>query len=238
LPGWGTNAGLWLRGGALDALAKVGPVTLLDLPGQPGRGGEWAPPPSGYTGWLERVLDGLELSTASLVGASLGGGIAVRGALAITGRIERLVLLAPAGFVPPLLGPAALRSLLMHRLAPSPVRTGRFVRECLLGPRQQVTPAVQSELERLLLRAVTEFRNRSRLPRLLSDDQLRSVAAPTLLVLGEDDPVFSATRTLRRARKVMTKVISVEVLPGHGHLLEVAPSALEAAARFLASGRR
>jgi pimeloyl-ACP methyl ester carboxylesterase len=73
-------------------------VVALDLPGF-----GHSPLPAerisiaGYVDTLERLLDALQLDTATVVGNSMGGLIAAEFAARLPERIERLVLVSPAG---------------------------------------------------------------------------------------------------------------------------------------------
>ena len=108
-PGWGTNGAFWCVTGGLAPLADVRRVWIADVPGQPGLSAGWAPTygPDGYACWIEEVLDRLALTTTALMGASLGGLLAVQGAARLGARVDKVVLLRPTpssrfpGLLPP-----------------------------------------------------------------------------------------------------------------------------------------
>ena len=237
-PGFGTNGGWWCVAGNLAPLTRVARVWIADVPGHPGLSTEWAPPfaPDGYDLWVEELVDGLDLETVTLMGVSLGGMLAVLGSIRLGRRAERLVALAPAGFVRPWLGPTRLLTLVRHHLKPTKRTTERFGRVCVLGP-QKVEHGPLAELEESLHRSKKGFANRSRVPPLLSDAQLQACKARAIVIVGENDPIFSAHRTLRRARRLMGNLEAVESLTGHGHGLEVSHQAMELAARFIGVAR-
>jgi pimeloyl-ACP methyl ester carboxylesterase len=85
----------------LEQMAVFAPerrVLALDLPGfghSPGDAGDISMP--GYARLLDRLLDQLGLERAAIVGNSMGGLIAAELAAAFPERVERLVLVSPAG---------------------------------------------------------------------------------------------------------------------------------------------
>jgi pimeloyl-ACP methyl ester carboxylesterase len=99
LHGYGDTADCWRR--VVPALQRRRRVIAIDTPPF-GRSGE---PPAGYEddliGCYEQffpaLFDHLEIGSAAVVGHSMGGAMALTLALEDPARVERLVLIAPAG---------------------------------------------------------------------------------------------------------------------------------------------
>jgi pimeloyl-ACP methyl ester carboxylesterase len=73
-------------------------VVAMDLPGfghSPGEAGEVSM--HGYAQLLDELLEGLGIERATLVGNSMGGLISAELAASVPARVERLVLVSPAG---------------------------------------------------------------------------------------------------------------------------------------------
>jgi pimeloyl-ACP methyl ester carboxylesterase len=191
-------------------------------------------------GWLDRLLDTLELDSSTLLGHSGGGLWALWYALANPDRVRRLVLLG----VPTLPGtrcPLPLRvactpglGRLVARLAPpSPTSMLRFAKHVareqeslahhpdlvdllVAAARDPVTDrAARAELRTLIsplaLLSPSGFRRRAR----VHPDELRRLTMPTLVVWGERDPV--GTIPVARAITGLIPQARLEVLPtGHG----------------------
>jgi pimeloyl-ACP methyl ester carboxylesterase len=175
-----------------------------------------------------RLLELLGLQRVSLVGASLGGWLAAQLALMWPDRIDRLVLVSPAGLLataprPPDVA-AAPPPRLPDDLAADPAFVSRF------WPTQ-----ADASLAALLAREATAT---GRLMQNLADadrelrSRLPELGVPTLVLWGEHDRILPAalarewTRLLPDAR--------AEVVAGGGHLLlDEFPSARVIAARFL-----
>jgi pimeloyl-ACP methyl ester carboxylesterase len=104
--------------------------------------------------WLDRLLDSLELDATALVGHSGGGAWALWYALARPGRVNRLVLIGPAGF-PETRCPLPIRLVatpgvgaLLSRLAPP---SPRSVLRLASSVGEQGTLAAHPELVDLLV---------------------------------------------------------------------------------------
>ena len=95
--GLGSNAKAWLRN--IPALAENHRVIAVDLPGYGvSDKGYYQYSLSFYVQVLTEMMDGLGIDKATWVGHSMGGQIAMVAALDQPARVERLVLISPAGF--------------------------------------------------------------------------------------------------------------------------------------------
>jgi pimeloyl-ACP methyl ester carboxylesterase len=181
-----------------------------------------------------RLFELLGLQRFHLVGASLGGWLAAQISLTLSGRVERLVLVAPSGLSAPAYSVPDFASV------PPPELPGLFVSDPAFVAR--FWPAApDARLAALLAReAATTARLMQELP--AADRRLRRrlprLAVPTLVLWGERDRVLAAglarewVRVLPDAR--------AEIVAGGGHLLlDEFPVARAAAAQFLggADGR-
>ena len=222
--GWGACAYTYRF--ALEALARAGHRALsFDL-----RGHGLSDKPIGAehyrtSAFLEDVrdlLDAIGVRRTAIVGHSLGGGIAMRFAIAHPSRVSRLALAAPVG-----LTSVPLRSI-AHLLTPR--FTERFAR--FLPPRWVTALLLRgayAEADRLTDRIVDEywapsqFREYYRAVRSLLDRfaweplgpaDLMRVSQPTLVMLG------TADRLIRGADRgaAMIPNASVVSIGGAGHL--------------------
>jgi len=95
--GLGSNAKAWIRN--IPELAKTCRVIAVDLPGY-GKSdkGFYLYSLPFYAQVLTELLDELKIQKATFVGHSMGGQIAMVTSLLYPDRVERLVLVSPAGF--------------------------------------------------------------------------------------------------------------------------------------------
>ena len=226
--------------GLLPALA---PAPVLDWP-LPGYGGTPMLPEAGFGPWaaaLHERLEAEDIPRIDLLGHSIGGMLAQEFALTYPERVRSLVLYATT----PAFGgrdPAFAESFLAERLAP--LDAGRDMATLaaesippMLGPTAPpgaaaaataAMAAVPEPAYRATVRALTTFNRR---------DEIGRIAAPTLLIAGERDPL-APPRTMERMAAAIRGARLV-VLPGAGHLAHLEyPAAFNAAVRdFLCSVR-
>jgi pimeloyl-ACP methyl ester carboxylesterase len=195
----------WLE--QLPVFAKDRRVIAMDLPGF-----GHSPMPeeritiSAYARIVDGLLQALGVSAATLVGNSMGGFVSTELAIAFPQRVERLVLVSPAGI-------STYRNREMERLAPYLRRLAPMV-AAYTGWTATKSDWVASRpgLRNLALGFVT--RHPSRLPAALAAEQMRGmgkpgfmealranvdypiserlpeIACPTLIVWGDEDKVI------------------------------------------------
>ena len=203
-----------------------------DIIGQPGRSAQTRPSAGGdgHARWLVEVLDGLDLGRAAFVGISYGAGLILRLAGLAPERVERAVLVSPAGVAA---GPvwSMLREvalpMLVYRASPNRERLLRAARPILTEPEE---PYVRQ------LGAVYKHVKLDReLPRAATREELSGYESPTLLFAAEDDVFFPAGKVIPRAREIIPN-LQTEALPGrHVPSRETFARVNDRAAAFLGS---
>lgn len=206
--GSGTNTAMWM--GDVAMWAKHFRVYAVDMIGEPGHSAPSRPPldSEAYARWLDDVLEGLGVERAAVVGASLGGWLAVDYATRRPHRVERLVLLCPGGIGRQKVG-FVVKALLykpfgqwgMHRTLKAVA--GIDVRE---------TP----EFAEYMALTFTEFLpRRDRLP-MFSDEALQGLTMPVLAIVGAHDAMLDSADTARRLAAAVPHA-TVTVLPDVAH---------------------
>jgi pimeloyl-ACP methyl ester carboxylesterase len=212
----------------LSTFADKHRVIAMDLPGF----GDSPMPAekisiSGYARMIEKLLDVLQLSAAAFVGHSMGGFTSVELAINFPERVQRLVLVSPAGLSTynnsrNLLLVAQMRRFRQivdpyhARLAAHAELLARRPRLRLLDP---TTHIVARHSDRLPAPFVAEFVRGLGAPGYIEGmeaifnydyrDRLGEIACPTLIVWGERDAVVTAKdadlyeRLIPNSRKVI-----------------------------------
>lgn len=173
---------------------------------------------------VTEIMDALALRRASIVGHSLGGGLAIELARAVPERVERLALFSPIGFCRVrflaalrLGSPAALRRLLPHAVP--------RVLVAMLLRRVYGSAASPSELDIDEYWAPSGFHGFAIAARDLlheydwspyAAEALSRITTPTLVVMGAEDRMFEAAAVESRARAIPN--VRVRVLEGVGHV--------------------
>ena len=229
--GFSDQAGTWADTVAM--LRRAWRVIVLDLPGH----GESSPPPSPYANDLEGQYQGLartlELLVPShervtLVGNSMGGGMALLHALRCPQQVEQLVLINSAGLRHPV-----DRSLLM------PTRRDMMHAKVAALMGSERTPKLPGPLLDALMALNSGFMEEL-FERLSADDSfedsaLSQIQAPATLIWGQQDPIFPTDYAERMAALLPDSELIVEPRWAHSpqmsHPDELAPVLEDAIAR-------
>jgi pimeloyl-ACP methyl ester carboxylesterase len=167
--------------------------------------------------WLDDVLGALELDRVRIVGLSYGGWLALNQARHSSDRLASVTSVDPPGaigrpratFVVKMMPDAALAKLAksdkaLHRLLEL-LNNGRLPAQPLLD---------------LSVAGLRTFLAKQPFPKRMSDDELRRIRTPTLLLFGGRSPVNYAPRAAERSRRCLPNA-AVEVVPDAGHMLPV-----------------
>lgn len=219
LHGSAANSATWMA----DVAAWAGHfrVYAVDMIGEPGLSAPSRPPlhSEAYAWWLDDVLRGLGVDgKVSIVGGSLGGWLALDYATRRPDRVERMALLCPGGVGRTKVG------VLFAALALLPF--GRWGRRTAMRLVLGEVPEAPGDYVMLINR---HFKPRGAVPR-FTDDTLRRLNAPTLVIVGGRDRLLDSAGTKRRLDGVAT----VRLLPDVGHLILGQSGAV---LEFLSSGR-
>lgn len=210
LPGGGATSMVWQR--TAPALARTHRVHAVDLVGEPGRsvpGDRPVRTAGDACGWLDALLDGLDVTGTALAGHSYGGGIALRYALHAGDRVHTLALVDPTGCFAGY-RPAYLAHALPLLLRPTPARVAA------LHDWETRGAAVDPDWRRLRDLAVTEPTARPVRIRRPTADELRGLAARTLVVLAADSRVHDSRAVADTVARLLPAA-RVTVLPGATH---------------------
>jgi pimeloyl-ACP methyl ester carboxylesterase len=228
----GTLSGsVWLYN--VEALSRYCRTYAVDHPGEPGRSElhdlDVYPRNARELGHLYAgVLDELELERVHVVGHSNGGFIGLGLAVHEPGRVRKLALLSPAGLLTPRLS-MALRALPL-RLFRSERRVERMLRWALGDD-----PAVLEACGAWVGLTMTGVRPRTAPPLAFAPQELASIDADVLLLLGNQDRLVPPSERLQQAATAIPGV-RVDVLDaGHMLAIERAEAVNERACAFLAA---
>jgi pimeloyl-ACP methyl ester carboxylesterase len=209
LHGAGGNSTMWA--GDVAQYSTRFRVYVVDLPGEAGKSSPERPAweDASFAEWLEDVLKGLYVERAALVGISQGGWTALKFAVAHPARVDKLVLLAPGGIVPDrasflprailfmLMGQWGIRQMVKALFADQPVPDGVEDRVVLI---------------------TRQFKPRIGVLPIFTDDDLRRLTMPTLLLGGSKDIARDMRKIETRLRGLLPD-LTVNIVPGAGHAL-------------------
>jgi pimeloyl-ACP methyl ester carboxylesterase len=192
--------------------------------------------PDDLVRWLDELVDGLELGNPfNLMGLSYGGWISCLYALRFSNRLAKIVLLAPACTILPVSLSFMLRAVFVS-LSP-----GLFAESFMKWLFTDLM--CKDRRSRAILEdGVSDMRVASRCfkpkrlvrPTLLKDGELAGIKVPTLILVGENEKIYSARSAVLRLDKVAPQ-IHTEIIPcaGHGLSIEQPDLVNEKALQFL-----
>jgi pimeloyl-ACP methyl ester carboxylesterase len=202
---------MWAR--SARAWAEHFRLYAVDVIGEPGFSAPSRPSlaSDAYAQWLDDVCDALRLTQVSMVGASLGGLLALDYAVRRPGKVRKLALLAPAGIARVRVGffVTVIPLFLMGRWG----KRRAFERFMGFPVEESKDAEIFIEFSELIM---AHHVIRTQLLPVLSDTSLRTLTMPLLAVVGARDIVFSAKVAQTRLERHVPKA-RVVCLPGAGH---------------------
>lgn len=171
-----------------------------------------------YADWLCDVLDALRLERAAFAGHSHGGWQVLNLAITAPQRIDRMVLLSPAGIT-------RLRLEIFLRMLPAFIVPTKkmFYRSFQWSTVhrldvQQPAPVI----DQIRIGATTFKANELSfgVADLFDDDALRQIQNPTLLLVGDREKIFNPGRLMERAQRLMPN-LEAQLVKNTAHLLPI-----------------
>jgi len=172
-----------------------------------------------FTAWLSATLNGLNLDRFSLAGISFGGWLALNFAMTAPERVGKLVLLSPAASFQPLASQFSLRAMLSGII---PIRRTMDSLMKWMGLEAAPGDTVTQTVLDLIWLGGKHFRmppeTRRVMPGVFSDDELRALQLPVLLLIGENEVIYDPAAALARARRLIPN-LEGELVPQSSHAM-------------------
>jgi pimeloyl-ACP methyl ester carboxylesterase len=163
--------------------------------------------------WLDDALAGLGLDRVHVMGVSIGGWTAVNYAARRPGRAASLALLDPVLTFAPIPAMALLLSAGLFLPGPDCVRRKVF---SWISGGAQVDDSMSEAA--LISAGSTDYVLRKAMPKLFTDDQLRSLDLPVLALIAGRSVMLDAARAAARARNLLPRG-QVELWPAASHAI-------------------
>jgi pimeloyl-ACP methyl ester carboxylesterase len=208
--GLNANAATWASW--IPALAPTYRVYAVDMIGAMGKSAPNRLSKKGpaYGQWVAEVLKGLGLERANVMGLSNGGWLVLKLGSVAPEMIGSATLLSSAGFMP-LSKTQVLRMLPRIVFKPPEEMARQLV--ALVSPPDVPPDPFFLELTELMVRY---FRS-EQAPPVINDEEIKRLAAPTYLLMGQYETSFNAYKAIKRGLSLLPNVIRAEVVPGVGH---------------------
>jgi len=210
--GSATNSFIWMDDVA--DWAEHFRVFAVDMIGEPGFSAPSRPPldSEAYAHWLDDVMTGLGLTSAAIVGASLGGWLALDYATRRTNRVDALALLCPGGVGRQKMGFlfTALPLLMFGDWG------RRKAMEIAMGPIPPEQLSAHAETAEFFALIMEHFRSRTVVLPVFDDEELQRLKMPVLAIVGGEDAILDSDDTRHRLEQNVPQA-GICYLPGIGH---------------------
>lgn len=210
--GAGGNTTLWAPD--IGYLSRYFRTYALDVIGETGKSAPTRPSYKGsaYGEWLVDVFDALKIERANVAGTSRGGWLTLKIAQYAPERVNRIVPMSAEGIasVSPKFFLRMFRVLLFRN------------RAAVYNLKRFITPpdlSVNKDLMEERTIVYKHFRQSMNRPPLFTDDELRQISAPTLLLFGEHELVYNINAIIKRVQHLPAN-FHTEVIPNAGHALD------------------
>jgi pimeloyl-ACP methyl ester carboxylesterase len=217
-PGGG-SATIWNRN--IEAFSNYYRVYAVDVIGEINKSVPIRPirNHSDFMLWMTNLLDGLEIQSVSIIGNSNGGFFALETAYLLPKRTKKVVLISPAAtfvqmwaFWMKLLIPA-------HIIAPL-IRSERMVHNAYdwLWQGFPRDPADERLKYIAVIAGYPRYRptTNSFAPHVFSDEELKSIQNPVLLLIGDHEVIYKSNKVIRRATHLVPN-LKAEIVPNANH---------------------
>jgi|SRR5215211_2731057 len=158
-----------------------------------------------------------------MVGASFGGWFTLNYALGAPERLDKIALLSPAGGLLPLAKQFYVRTMLAKFIP------GRFAMESFVrwttyeeNMRDWKTRAILDGLTDQMYLGTRYFRLQAGVGPwiVFSDEELRGMQVPMLLLIGQEEALYDSKAALERARRLIPN-FEGELVPGANHEMTI-----------------
>jgi pimeloyl-ACP methyl ester carboxylesterase len=167
-------------------------------------------------GWYDEIFDQLKLDHFSILGASRGGWMAIKIALHEKERVTKIALLSPAQAFIWIKPGSKMISNLTYELSPKRKR----LRHVLQTMTFDVDNISQVYIDQYYIGTREAKMNKCILEMTpFSDDELRSLAMPVLVLIGDNDIINNA-KSLEKARELIPHV-ETATIRNAGHFLSI-----------------
>jgi pimeloyl-ACP methyl ester carboxylesterase len=208
------NSAMWM--GDVAAWAAHFRVYAVDMIGDAGLSAPSRPAlaSEAHALWLDDVMLALSLTRASVIGVSLGGWLGLDYATRRPECVESLVVMCPAGVGRLKIG-IVFKTIPLRMLGPWGRRKAAEL--VLGGAPANPSPAVQYFM-RFMSLIHKNFRIRTAKLPIFSDEALRRLSMPVLVIVGGKDVLFDSAETKRRLERNVPHA-EIRYLPEAGHFI-------------------
>lgn len=207
LHGSGMNSSMWIK--EMEEYSKTHRVYAVDMPGEPGKSDENQLPFGGdeFSNWLNDVFNELFIEKASIVGISLGAWLGTKFAIRYSDKVDKLILLCPAG-----IGPQK-KSFIFKFLFYSIFGEKGIDKLYYKINGDKPIPEIMLNYQKLIAR---HFNFRKVTIPIFTDNELRKLTMPVALFVGGKDVMLHSEKTANRLGSLLNHA-EINFIQEEGH---------------------
>lgn len=170
-----------------------------------------------FVEWMEALFNSLNIESANLVGNSFGGLLAFTAALYLPGRVRKVVLISPAA--------TFVQMWAFYTHLAFPYKFGYAIgseRIIMSGFNWLWQDFPRDEIATLYTRLskTNGFPSCQLAPPVFSDEELRRIHTPMLLLIGDHEVIYNPRRVIRRATRLVPG-LKAGIIPNANHNAQV-----------------
>ena len=198
--------------GIIGDLSKNYRVYAVDIIGDPNKSMPLMPirQTSFYVDWFREVMNQLGLHRSDFIGNSVGAYHIANFALNEPERVKSMILIGPAAIF------LKIPKFYLNTF-PGGVTGWKFLVRHAVRWIENGAP-LDPVFHNLFYLALKHGKSANQVfPAVMTDEQLKSIMTPTLLIYGQMEVIYDYTLAIRRAKQCMPNVFA-EIIPGANHL--------------------
>ncbi len=228
-PGFRTSTLFWDLDNGLEQIEDHYRIFLVETNGQPTLSDGNTPDIKtlDYGYWAAEVIKYFTPGRVCVAGASFGGLVCLKLAIAAPDKIDQVFLLNPGCFQAFSLSPKNLFYNLLPIITPSVKNVKRFLDKAVFCP--PVHYLSEERMQMIIdyeLFALTRYVDKAQKPYAMKKEELQKVETAVHLIVGEKDLLFPYRRTIQAAEQGLKNLKQVTIQPDTGHGIETLREAI------------
>ena len=209
----GAGAIIWYRNAA--ALSQHFRLYAFDTIGEVNKSILTCPIKSNldFTDWISDLLSELKIERTDIVGNSFGGFLTLSTALHLPHRVKKAVIISPAAsFV-------AMWPSFWHQFIPAHIIAPKIgSKSMILRSYAWIWQGLPADDCIMRLRNITALNGLPchGPPTVFTDEELRKIQTPILLLIGDHEVVYNPQKVIRRAMRLLPN-LKAEIVPNANH---------------------